>query len=123
MPKLIAVKGMTLLIKPPVVTGEVTVVTLPSLKIKATGIAVYRGPVQISISGVTEGNFVAALPTTGSLQPSATKGKADNQFVLREGDQAAGLTASGSDPSTGTTKTINFSVEVTVAGQLKARSD
>ncbi len=122
MPKLIAVSGMTLTVTPSTVTGTPTVTALPSLKVNAGGSAVYRGSVAISVAAITQGNFVG--PTAvGNLQATATKGRADGQFLLREGDKATGLSTAGTDPGSGATTIINFAVEITSAGQLKARSD
>jgi hypothetical protein len=121
--KPIAISGMTLTISPSTVTGVISITSPPSTRVNAGSAGVYRGPVIINVTGVTQGDFIAASPVPGTLQPTATKGRAESQFLLREGDKASGLSTTGTHSSSGTTTPINFEVEVTSAGQTKDRSE
>jgi len=100
-------------------TGVVSITSTPSTKVFATT-AVHRGTINVSIAGATNGVCTQNVPATGTIAPTATKVKADGQFVIRQNDSGSatvnGLTGGGSPC------TLNVQYEISSAGQIKARA-
>lgn len=124
--KPIANANMVIQVKPPA-SGQVTVISQPSINVKAGGSGVYRGPLLFSVSNILCGSLGSATPGTlpqGVVQPTAQHTKADCLHVIREGDKADGLTSVGAMiPGPGGSPApcvINFTVEITKAGQTEA---
>jgi hypothetical protein len=130
--KEIAVDGCTLTITTAGVNGTISIVSVPSTKVKAEDKGVYSGDMQLMITGIT------GIPPAGSsspgtascsISPTATSVKAEGQLVCRVGDKVQNVSAVGATepnpPPPGNTKpsTIIFDVEITDAGQTKVTAE
>lgn len=123
--KNIAVLGCTLKLSQG--TGAITITSVPSLKSFTSGKAIYRGNLSFTVSGFTGGDITVPGSGTGSgsIVSTATKNKADGQFVMLEGDKATGVVITGLKPA-GTSTVPAFctiDVEINNAGQSDARGN
>lgn len=103
--------------------GVFTVVSAPSVKNRAVGAGVYRGPLQYTFaggnaSGFDPGSVATTAPQT--IQPTAVKTRADGLEVIRLGDSGV-MAATGT--VSGTPTPITGNVEVADAGQDKVRAN
>lgn len=103
--------------------GSFVITSSPSSKVKAGGAFVYRGTINFTFSGGSEPTVTAGSVTgSGSISFTATKTKADGQFVIREGDTGT-LTGTGTNPSPPPpTLPVSGSVEISNAGQTKVKA-
>ena len=89
--KNIAVVGCTVTLSPG--EGIAQIATQASLKVKADGKGVYFGPIDVAVSGYSDG--IITVPESGSgtitIQPSAQKVKAEGDYVILEGDSGSAL--------------------------------
>lgn len=122
--KYIAVKDCILTIIGSVTPGIATITSDPSLTCFALVLTVqkgiYRGVVNVSVSGCTSGTYVQTDPATGSFNITAVKVKADNEFVLRQDDETSSIDIEleNSVPPNDII-TIPVKVKVSSAGQNK----
>jgi hypothetical protein len=105
--------------------GSFTITSTPSIKVKAEGKGIYRGTLNFSFSGGTYAGGVSSSATgSGSINFTATKTKADGQFVLRKDDSG---TVSGTyqvpPPPPGVTSPFTASVEISDANQTKVKAE
>lgn len=115
--KYIAVEGCTLTTDN--ATAQATIIDSPSVKVKAGGKGVYKTPLKVQVAGATQGSFTQTAPSVGSIESTAQKVKADNVFVILEGDKTnTPVQCPASDPN-GATTTISVTVTVQQAGQTK----
>jgi len=118
--KPVAVEGCTLTTSPG--TGTATITSAASTTNKADGKGVYRGTIQIAISGYSSSAITVAGSGsgTGTLNGSAQTTKADGQSVVLEGDQAT-ITVNGQAYEGSTTVGVSELVTVNIqnAGQNK----
>jgi hypothetical protein len=103
--------------------GAFTIVSTPSVKNRAVGVGIYRGPLQYTFTGgdadgFDPGTVATAVPQT--IQPTAVKTRTDGLEVIRLGD--AGLMAAVGAVS-GTPTAIVGNVEVADAGQDRVRAN
>jgi hypothetical protein len=117
----IAVQGLTLTITGCSTPGTAAVTSPPSTKRKEDSHGVYKKQLDISISGCQNGSCVQGAPKTDSIMPTATKNKCEGEFVLRKGDKKQGITINGTNIGTGTACSFPINVEITNAGQTKAK--
>lgn len=105
------------------ISGGVFVITSqPSVKVKAGGSGMYRGPLQYTFAGGNADGFDPGTVTTAVPQvinPTAVKTKADGLAVVRLGD--AGVMAATGTVS-GTPTAVAGPVEVVDAGQDKVKA-
>jgi hypothetical protein len=123
-----AVLGCTLKIsEAPAYEGVITIISMPSLKVKAGSKSIYSGDLEISVSAATlvAGGFVSPSPITGTIKPTAIKTKADNKFVLRKDDKTLiPLTGTGYNTAVPPVSApLSFNVEISVAGQTKVTAE
>ena len=120
MTKPVAVEGCTLTLSPG--TGTATITSAASTKAKADGKGVYRGTLQISISGYTSSVITVAGSGSGSgtLDGTSQTTKVEGQTVVLEGDQAT-ITVNGQATAGSSTVPASEPVTVTIqnAGQNK----
>lgn len=104
------------------VTGGTFIITsLPSVKVKAEGDGVYRGPLAWTFSGGSSTGFQSGTITgAGSILPTAIKVKADGSLVIRLEDDIE-VTFAGT-LTNGNPGTVVGSVEVSDAGQTKVKA-
>ena len=115
--KLVAVQGCTLTTDN--ATAQATIIDSPSVKVKAGGNGVYKTPLTVQVVGATQGNFAQTAPSTGTIESTAQKVKAENILVILEGDKTnTPVQCPASDPN-GATITISVTVTVQQAGQTK----
>jgi hypothetical protein len=103
--------------------GIFTIVSTPSVKNRAVGAGIYRGPLQYTFAGGDADGFdpgTVATTVPQTIQPTAIKTRADGLAVIRLGD--AGLMAAVGAVS-GTPTAIVGNVEVADAGQDKVRAN
>jgi hypothetical protein len=106
----------------PISGGIFTIISQSSVKVKALGKGVYRGPLQYSFAGGDADGFDPGSVLTAAPQiinPTAVKTKADFLEVIRLGDFGV-MTATGS--VSGTPTPIAGQVEVVDAGQDKVKA-
>jgi len=105
----------------PISGGTFTVTSVPSQKVKALDKGVHKDPLQYTFtggnaSGFDSGSIATIVPQT--INATATKVKAENQLVMREGDfgtmQAQGTVGGVPTPIAGP-------VEISDAGQDKVK--
>ncbi len=128
MKELLAVAGATLKVTPaPGSTGTggaATITTPPSTKSRAEGHGIFRGSIQLKISGVVNSATGATTPSplqTFTLTPSAEKCRVDGLAPLRKGDKVT-VTASPIIPGTPPTPSpTQMVVEVDDPGQTTVR--
>ena len=107
----------------PISGGVFTITSVPSIKVKAGGQGVFRGPLVFTFSGGSASGFQpGTVAGGGAIPPSALKVKADGQLVIRDGDfvlmAATGTSASFPFP----VLPIAGNVEVADPGQTKAKA-
>ncbi|MEI0448300.1 hypothetical protein R4J03_14745 [Brachyspira intermedia] len=101
-------------------TAQATIIDTPSMKVKAESKGVYKTPLTVQVIGATQGNFAQTAPSTGTIESTAQKVKAENILVILEGDKTnTPVQCPATDPSTGATTTISVTVTVQTAGQTK----
>ena len=121
--ELIGVDGLTLAhASGSLISGGSFVVTaVPSLKNKAQGKGAFSGPLAFTFSG---GNAAGCTNGTvtggGSIPPTAAKTKSEGLLVIRGGDSVT-MAAAGTAPN-GSPVSVSGKVEVSNAGQTKARA-
>lgn len=114
--------------------GTFTITTPPSLKVSADGANVYGGPIDVSFSGGNSSFSVGGTIVPGSVMgsgtivPTATKGLAEGNTLIREGDSAVFSTLTGtltppSGPAVPNTVLPFTSFEISSAGQNRVRSN
>ena len=121
MSELVAVQGMTLVVKESGTSATLTPTTPPDSKVKAESKAVYAGDVAVSIVGATNGTCTQSAPATATLSPTATKSKASSKEVLRENDESNTAVVTGA-LSGGGACTLNVTAVVDSAGQTKVKA-
>jgi hypothetical protein len=102
--------------------GIFTIVSQPSVKVKAVGKGVYRGPLQYTFAGGDANGFDPGTEVTTTPQvinPTAVKTKADGLEVIRFGDTDV-MVATGT--VSGTPTPVVGQVEVVDAGQDKVKA-
>jgi len=105
--------------------GAFTVVSVPSLKTKAVGSGVYRGPLLYTFAGGDADGFVpgsVVTPAPQTIAATAIKTKLDGLAVIRLGDSGTMVAIGTIPPPTGGTAPVSGSVEVSDAGQDKAQA-
>lgn len=109
--KEVAVQGTTLKITTPSVTGALPIITSsPSTTCKAETKGIFKGTINVSASALTKGTCGGASGV-GTIEPTATKTKADNSLVIRKGDSGS-FSVTGID--TGTAAACSFSITVEI---------
>ena len=105
--------------------GTFTVTSVPSIKCKAGGNGIYKGTLAFTWAG---GNYTGGVPGTGvasgTINFTATKTKADGQFVLRQDDTGT-MNGTVGNPS-GTPPTLPITsapVKISNAGQTKVSGE
>ena len=120
----IGVVGMTIshAAGSPISGGTFTITSSPSTKCKATGKFIYRGTVSFNFTGGNASGIVpGSISCTGTISPTATKVKADGSFCILEGDTGS-MSGTGTSQSSGNPIVpVSGSVEISDAGQNKAR--
>lgn len=122
----IAVQGLTIAHKAgSLISGGVfTVISAPSVRVKADGKSVYMGGLQFTFaggnfSGATSGTVATAAPVT--IPVTATRTKAEGSFVsLKENFVVMSCICTPIFPAT-TPTTCAGAVEISDAGQTKAK--
>lgn len=122
MSKEIAVAGCTYKITPSTVTGVVAPVTAPSTSCFIDNKGIYRGAVQVSVSGVTQGAYVVPTPVIVTLTSSDSETMTDGMATLLKGDAGNG-SGVGVEPIDGNTQTITFTVTIDDPGQAVVLDD
>jgi len=114
--------------------GVFTIVSAPSLKVKALGKGVYTDPLQFTFAGGNASGFIAGTVATTApvdMPASATKCKALDAaaamaLVMREGDSVVmGCTGEIDPPPTppaSPTGPVAGGVEILTAGQTKDKA-
>lgn len=98
-----------------------SIASAPSTKVKVAGAGVYRGTINVSLSGGSLGTCVGASGS-GTIAPTSTKALADGQAPIRDGDVGTG-SVTGTDSSTGAPCSIPVSLEIDDAGQAKVSAE
>lgn len=125
MSKLIAVNGCTIghSVGSPVSGGTFTITSVASTKVKAEGKGVYKTTIAFTFTG---GTFVGGSSGTalgsGSITATATKVKAEGGFVVIEGDTGTLTGTYVPIPTPPPTVSFTSNVEITDAGQTKAKA-
>jgi len=106
------------------ITGGAFIITsTPSTKVLA-GTGVYKTPLAFTFSGGSAPGFVAgSVVGGGSIPATSTKNLAESLAVMREGDSVT-MNATGTlPPPGGGTGPIAGPVEISSAGQVKAKGE
>ena len=101
-------------------TGNASITTSESSKVKANEQGVYRGPISVTVSGATSGDCSGATGV-GIINPSAEKMKADGLLVIREGDKKENVNVVGVLPNSQPCD-FDVTIEITNAGQTKLKA-
>jgi len=119
----IAVQGCTLTISG-VTPGTAIITSSPSTKVKAGGSYVYKGTVNVQLTGCSSGTYQQTSTATGTFTNTAAKVKVENDLVLLENDLATGISIPMQNsvfPFDSTSFTA--SVQITSAGQTKVKGN
>lgn len=103
--------------------GVFTITSVPSLKVRADGKGIYRGPLQYTFSGGNASGFDSGSVATTvpqAIQPTAIKARADGLAVIRLGDSGQ-MAAIGT--VSGTPTAIIGLVKISDAGQGVVRAN
>jgi hypothetical protein len=103
--------------------GVFTITSTPSVKVRAVGGGVYRGPLLYTFAGGDADGFdpgTVATTAPQQIDPTAVKVRADGLEVIRLGDSGE-MAATGT--VSGTPTPIIGLVEVADAGQSKVRAN
>lgn len=125
--KAIAVQGCTLTLEYTATGGEngvATTTTTPSTKVKLEGKGVHRGPMTITVSGITNSKAGATTPSTPivvTLNPTAEKTSVEGQYPIREGDTVTGIAHPFTTAVPPVDVPTKFTVKVSDAGQSSGR--
>lgn len=120
----VAVVGCTVTLSPGEGVAQIT--TQASLKVKADGKGVYFGPIDVAVSGYSDGTITVPLSGSGTItiQPSAQKVKVEGEYVILEGDSGSalidGMAYSGSSQIA---VQSNVTAKIEVAGQVKVKAN
>ena len=97
MAKLIAVNGATLKLSAGTATGK-TITSNPSTKTKIDGNGVYKGTINVKISGYVGSTVVAQTGGgSGSITGTASKVKVEGSPVALKGDKSGNILITGTD--------------------------
>jgi len=122
--KNVAVVGCTVTLSPGEGIKQIT--TQASLKVKADGKGVYCGPIDVSVSGYSDGTITVPLSGSGTItiQPSAQKVKVEGKYVILEGDSGSALI--NGKAQVGQTQVdvqSNVTARIEVSGQVKVKAN
>lgn len=122
--KNVAVVGCTVTLSPG--DGVKQITTQASLKVKADGKGVYCGPIDVSVSGYSDGTITVPLSGSGTItiQPSAQKVKVEGKYVVLEGDSGSALI--NGKAQVGQTQVdvqSNVTAKIEVSGQVKVKAN
>ena len=113
MAKLIAVNGATLKLSAGQATGK-TITSDPSTKTKIDGNGVYKGTINVKISGYV-GSTVAVQTGggSGSIPGTASKVKVEGDSVVLKGDKSGNILITGNyaNGNPGAQETITVSID------------
>lgn len=123
--KNIAVQGCTLTITDPTLTGAPQFVpgVAPSQKVKAGGVAAYKGDLAVIIPTVTDIAGNVAVSVTLTISASSKKTKIEGAAAALEKDSGKATAVTFTHPSSGATATHDVEVEISAAGQSKATTE
>jgi len=104
--------------------GAFVITSTPSVYVKTEGSGVYSGPLTFTFTGGSASGFVSgSLTGAGTINPTATKVKADGLLIIREGDSVAVTFTGTTLPNPpGTSGTVVGNVEVADAGQSTTKA-
>ena len=122
--KNVAVVGCTVTLSPGEGIAQIT--TQASLKVKADGKEVYFGPIDVAVSGYSDG--IITVPGSGSgtitIQPSALKVKVEGDYVILEGDSGSALIDGLAQQGQAQVAVqSNVTAKIEVAGQVKVKAN
>jgi len=116
----VAVQGLTVAPQGIVSGGVLSIVSVPSTKVKAEGKGVYKQNLQFTLSGANAVGYdpgTVMTVGTASISPTSTKNKAEGQFVMRKNDQNLAVNMTGTIGGTPTPFIEPW--KITVPGQTK----
>ncbi len=127
MSKNIANESMILQVDNLIVVATISITGSSSTKVKAIS-GVYQDGLAISVTNITAPSAGATIPDPGpyneNIASSATKVKAETKLVLLEGDTSGTINATPKIPSSPNPIDfpVSFKVEISSAGQIKAKA-
>ena len=122
--KNVAVVGCTVTLSPG--EGNKQITTQASLKVKADGKGVYFGPIDVSVSGYSDGIITVPLSGSGTItiQPSAQKVKVEGDYVILEGDSgSAMINGKAQQGQAQVDVQSNVTAKIEFAGQVKVKAN
>ena len=122
--KNVAVVGCTVTLSPG--DGVKQITTQASLKVKADGKGVYCGPIDVSVSGYSDGTITVPLSGSGTItiQPSAQKVKVEGKYVILEGDSGSALINGKAQVGQAQVDVqSNVTAKIEFAGQVKVKAN
>jgi hypothetical protein len=110
----------------PISGGAFTVTSTADAKVKSGGQGVHVSPLTFTFKGGNADGFLAgSVAGGGSMSATATKTKAGGALVMREGDSVTMACVGTIDPpppSPPLTAPVSGGVEISAAGQTKAKA-
>lgn len=103
-------------------TGKATITTLPSSFTKINSKGVYSGPINVSITGWTNGTIKAGTGS-GVINPNAKYTKADGKLVFLKGAKSESIPVTGTIETQPYTDTKIITIEISDAGQSEIKGE
>lgn len=90
---------------------------------KADNNAVILEGTKFTLTALAKGAFVNPGPITLTIEASSTKDKVSTKKIVLGNDKTDSQTITLTNPSGGATTTASFQIEITSAGQSKAKGE
>lgn len=120
--KEVAVQGCTIEPTDPTISGAApTITSMPNSKLRSEGKSAYVGGIDILITGQTRAGCVQNAPSTGTINPTATKNRMEGDDVMRVDDESDAITINGLQGQVACS--FSYTAKITDAGQTKTKAE
>lgn len=126
--KLLAVDGFSYSISDPTVQATISLIGVPSLKVRAESKGVCKDGFSLVVSAIKVPSVGATtpdpVPYTVSFSATSTKNKVEGSFPLRVDDETSTINANPIIPGTPPAPyPVSFNIKITNSGQSKVKGE